>query len=270
MAFSPQWHALGREAELAADQIGSGITALGRASHARKGVYARAFFGLSVGLERLAKLVIVANYALANAGRFISNEDLRAIGHDIARLFDRCEAISAVHRRGMEFSDRPNDPIHRGIVETLSEFARRSRYYNLDLISEGEPAIAEPTGAWWRRVGQPILARHYPLRQREHDARTAAAITEVMGDVATVLHFTEEDNQIVDLDQFLLHDAATRVVQRYGRLYTLQIVRWLAFLISDLSHRGAHDERIEPLLGLDELFVAFRNDDAYFRTRKIW
>jgi hypothetical protein len=50
MTSPPEWHALDREAELAAEQIASGITALGRANHAQKGYYTQAFFGLSIRL----------------------------------------------------------------------------------------------------------------------------------------------------------------------------------------------------------------------------
>ena len=48
-AFSPEWHALGREAELAGEQLALGVTALGRANHAQQGLYTQAFFALSIG-----------------------------------------------------------------------------------------------------------------------------------------------------------------------------------------------------------------------------
>jgi hypothetical protein len=54
MAFPPEWHTLGREAELAAEQLAIGVTALGHANHTQKGLYHQAFFALSIGFERLA------------------------------------------------------------------------------------------------------------------------------------------------------------------------------------------------------------------------
>ncbi|MCM4863688.1 hypothetical protein MMS55_29130 [Escherichia coli] len=46
----PAWHALGREASLVTQLIGSGATAIGKANYADKiGEYYTAFFGLSVG-----------------------------------------------------------------------------------------------------------------------------------------------------------------------------------------------------------------------------
>ena len=51
MNFSPEWHALGREAELAAEMIASGVTSLGKARFDQDGLYSMAFnypSGLSV------------------------------------------------------------------------------------------------------------------------------------------------------------------------------------------------------------------------------
>src|ERR1700730_244824 len=132
--FSSEWHALGREAELAAEQIALGVTTLGKANHAQSGLYTQAFFGLSIGLERLAKLILVADHMLSHSGLFPNDDQLKKIGHDISELFDRCEAISTKQRAGKDYSDRPCNPTHQGIVITLTEFGRLSRYYNLDLI----------------------------------------------------------------------------------------------------------------------------------------
>ena len=271
VTFSQEWHALGREAELGAEQIASGVTALGRANHAQKGYYTQAFFGLSIGLERLAKLIFVCDYAIDNSGRFPSNNDLKKCHHDVANLLDICETLSTKHRTGKKHADRPNDLIHQGITTTLTEFGKLSRYYNLDLITQGKAGrLPEPIEAWRRRVGQPILSKHYSKRQQEIDATRSAAMAMVMRNATSVLQHTEEGLMIDDIEVLMLRAGATSVVQRYGRLYTLQIVRWLAFLISDLSRTGADERRIEPLLGLHEPFAIFEGEDGYLRDRKTW
>jgi hypothetical protein len=85
-----------------------------------------------------------------------------------------------------------------------------------------------------------------------------------------VLHHDESRNLIESLETLMIRAGATRIVQKYGRLYTMQIIHWLSFLIADLSHIGAYEKRIEALLGLDEYFIIFRNSDKYFRGRKTW
>ena len=87
----PEWHAIGRETALVRHLIGSGITALGRANYAdQRGEYYTAFFGLSVGLERLAKLILVADYAICNDGHM-------PFGHKLIDLMTVAETFSAKH-----------------------------------------------------------------------------------------------------------------------------------------------------------------------------
>ena len=271
VTFSQEWHALAREAQLAGQQIATGVTALGRANQAQTGYYTQAFFGLSIGLERLGKLIVLADYAIDNSGRFLTDAELKKIGHNIATLLDTCEVLSVKYRAGKKHAERPNDTIHQGAVKTLTEFGRLSRYYDLDLIVQGKSAaLTEPIEAWWKSVVQPILSKHYSKRQQEKDKLNATALAKLIGDSSYVLHQNEEGRTIDSIEALALRTGLTSVAQKYGRLYTLQIVRWLVFLLSDLSHIGAYERRIEPLLGLSEPFVVFMNEDNLLLSRKTW
>ena len=168
--FSPQHLALNREAGIAAELIASGVTLLGRASYARTGLYGQAFFNLSIGFERTTKLIYIADYAIDNAGEFPSNDILKnTIGHDLDQLFSHVEVISTKRRSGKEFSERPHTDIHNGIVQTLTEFARTTRYYNLDLVTGGKAVrnCRDPMTAWNERVIQPILEKHCKPARRK-------------------------------------------------------------------------------------------------------
>jgi hypothetical protein len=271
MRFSQEWHALGREAELAATQIALGVTALGRANHARLGDYTLAFFGLASGVERLGKLIVIGDHAIAHRGEFPDNKFLKGLSHDLGVLLNHCETVSGARRTTAEYSKRPDDRVHQGIIQTLSEFSTLTRYYNLDLLAGGKAAkLPEPVGAWWKQVGAPILSQHYTARQRQRDDATADALAELLSGHARVLHHSETGEPIDDVATLVRRAGATRVVQTYGRLYVLQIVRWLSYTISDVAHEAAYTHRIEPFLGVDEPFKFFLNDDRYFRTRKSW
>lgn len=272
MCFSPQWHALGNEAELAGTQIALGVTALGRASHARHGDYTIAFFDLAIGLERLGKLIVIADHAIGHGGKFPDNEFLkRRFSHDLAKLLDHCEAVSGARTSTSEYSKRPNDRVHQGIIQTLSEFGRLTRYHNLDSLVGGKgAALEEPVGAWWKRVGEPILAQHYTAHQREKDNAMATAMDKLMRSNTLVRHFAETGESINDVATLNRRAGATRVVQKYGRLYVLQIVRWLSCMISELTYEATAQHGIEAFAGLEEPFKVFFNDDDYFRTRKTW
>jgi hypothetical protein len=68
----PGRKALHREASLVRQLIASGATALGRASYGNGfGEYYTAFFGPSIGIERLAKLILVAVMQWTMEARFL-------------------------------------------------------------------------------------------------------------------------------------------------------------------------------------------------------
>lgn len=270
MMLSPEWRALGREAQLSAEQIATGVTILGRANHAQTGLYSQAFFGLSIGLERLGKLIIVADHAIQNDGIFPTDKDLRIIGHDLRNLLPRCEAIGKTIKADLSYASRPNDPIHQGIETTLSEFATKSRYYNLAYIAGAAGDQIDPISKWWEKVAKPICDRHYSESQRRKDEAQAVFMGKLLDSHSSVLHHTEEGAEINDCGTLFARAGATAVVQKYGRLYTLQIVRWLSSIISQLSQTGAYEKKIEPLLGLDEAFRIFICDDRNFREQKTW
>src|SRR5260370_23074984 len=128
MGFSSQWHALGTEAELAGSQIALGVTALGRANHARVGDYTIAFFSLAIGLERLGKLIVVADYAIEHQGKFPDDKFLKdKFRHNLALLLDHCEVVFGKRQLPSQYPKRPKDKVHQGIIQTLSEFATQTR-----------------------------------------------------------------------------------------------------------------------------------------------
>ena len=97
--MNPTWNAIAREAALAAEHLGNGATILGKANYEHHAHYGQAFFSLSTGFERAAKLALVVDHALINAGEFPSTGKIRDYGHNLARLLGQADAIA--ERRGL-------------------------------------------------------------------------------------------------------------------------------------------------------------------------
>ncbi len=270
MSLSAEWQAVHREAQLAAEQIAMGITALGRANHAHTGYFYQAFFGLSIGLERTGKLVFIADHAIKNGGGFPSNQDLKSIGHSITRLMPMCEAAGASLNPNRDFAERPVSEIHTGIEEVLSEFAKKTRYFNLDYVSQHVQKARDPLAEWWDKVARPILVKHYPPALRAKDERKWRSVVRMMESDSFVLHHDESGNEITDVKTMVTQGTETSYAQRWGRMYTMQIVRWLSSILYQLANAGAYDLRIQALLELHEPFRMFLNEDAYLRQRKTW
>lgn len=268
--LNAQHRAIQREAQLAAEQIGQGVTSLGKANHAQTGLYSQAFFGLSIGLERMGKLIFLADYAITNNGKFPADKDLRRFKHDLSLILPKCEAIGNELDSERTYKDRPSESIHRGIEDVLSLFGTRLRYYNLSHLAGAAEDQQDPIALWWERVATPICKLHYTKRQREKDEAGAAIIEHMIDDKAFVLHTAEDGKSIIDISTLVARGGATRIVQKYGRMYTLQIVRWLASIVFELSHTGAYGHQIEALLGLHEPFSIFLNEDRDLRNWKTW
>lgn len=270
MTLSPEWFFLQREAQLSAEQIAIGMTVLGRANHAQPGLYSQAFFGLSIGLERLCKLIIIANHAINNRGNYPDNKVLRSVSHSVEKGIVHCREIANSVSATRRYAAEPDTQIHQAIVAILTDFADKTRYYNLDFITGAAGQSTDPIKAWWEKVAGPICIRHYSERRQRKNAENTALLMSIFGENSTVLHFAEDGTMIQDVQEFFGRAGPTAVVQKYGRLYTLQIVRWLATILYELSRSGAYDHRIEALLGLHDHFGIFCNDDSYLRRRKTW
>jgi hypothetical protein len=68
--FSPRWIAFCREAAIAGQSISAGLAALRKANYVATGLYSHSFFSLSVGLERLLKLIYLIDHAIKNDGAY--------------------------------------------------------------------------------------------------------------------------------------------------------------------------------------------------------
>jgi hypothetical protein len=269
----PEWHALRREAALVRHLLGSGVTALGRANYAdKKGEYYTAFFGLSVGLERLTKLILVADHAISNGGQMPEEKIVRKYGHKLIELTNEADLKAHKHRVKLAYP-RPTSAIAPKIVECLDAFAdaSRGRYANFAALGNPNLGQEEPIAKWWGEVAELILKEHYygtPTQVRV-EAR-AKAIDKMMSPFSAVLFFNESGETMQDVLSSSLRTGQTELVQRFGRYYALTVVRWLADLFSGLSQSACDNHKVESFSGVYEYFQTFTVDDQYLKTRKVW
>jgi hypothetical protein len=136
---SIEFNLLLNEAGLASTMLGEGLTVLRKADFVRKWNYYQAFFLISIGLERMLKLIIVSKY-LTDNGSFPSNEFLKVIGHDIRRL------IKEVENYHID-SDNFSAEVDKMIISFFTNFDKKTRYYNLDTIT-GAMGGSDPLSEW--------------------------------------------------------------------------------------------------------------------------
>lgn len=270
---APGWHSMGREAKLVRHLLGSGVTSLGKANYADKtGEYYTAFFGLAIGLERLAKLILVADYAIASSGAMPDEKYVRKYGHKLSKLLNVVDDISKKRNMSLEYC-RPTTEISAVIVECLDAFADagRGRYANFAALGDPNLGEEEPIRKWWDDVAHLILIEHYygkPAQRRIEG--NAKLIDELLSPVTFILHFSEEGEVMNDVLCASIRTGQTELVQRYGRFYTLTVIRWLSDVFSELARTASDVHGIHAFFGAWEHFYTYRVDNKLLRTRKNW
>lgn len=269
----PEWHSIGREAALVRHLIGSGVTSLGKANYADKeGEYYTAFFGLSIGLERLAKLIFVADYAILNNGQMPDEKVVRSLGHKLVKLLNTADSISARHSLSLNYP-RPTAQISSAIVECLDAFAdaKRGRYANFAALGDPNLKQEEPIRKWWGNVAKLILDKHYYGKPAQTRAENQAKMIDaLLSPISMVRHIDEEGGIMQDVLPASIRTAQTEIVQRNGRFYTLLVVRWLSDVFSKLSSKACDVHNVDAFFGVWEYFYTYQVDDKFLKTRKIW
>ena len=92
----------------------------------------------------------------------------------------------------------------------------------------------------------------------------------IIGDIAAVYHTAETGESIYEFEELMRRQGATTVVQRYGRLYTLQIVRWLSSIATKLYYSATGMPATRSMSYFHEPLVIFDNDDQFLRDQKTW
>ena len=271
---NPYWTPLHRETKLVQQLIGNAVTALGKASYADGlGNYYTAFFGLSIGIERLAKLIIVCDYALENNDEFPDQKQLKKYGHNLIEL---CEAVQAIaKKRGLNPTySFPSQGIHKAILKELDSFAdaKKGRYDNFKVLKGvSTQSQFEPLTSWWSNVAETILKAHYYGKSTEKKVEANANAGEAMiGGFTSVLHFDELGHTMESWYVASRHTGKTEIVQKWSRFYTLEIVRGLASILKVLFFDAAYQQNKEQFFGHWELLYTFLVEDSFLKTRKTW
>ena len=120
------------EANMANTLALEGLDCLKQASLFKVGFYYQAFFSLSTALERILKLILIYDYK--NKGENLTNATLKKKGHAIKEM---------VERYAPEILKENSKQL---VIEFMTEFAKSTRYYNLDMLTGKEDV--DPICVW--------------------------------------------------------------------------------------------------------------------------
>jgi hypothetical protein len=259
--------ALNREAELAKRLTCSGLTALGKATPSQPGIYYDAFFGISIGLERLAKLAWLIDECITRNGTFPTDEDLKAIGHNIGALLDKANTVRAKHN--FISPTLPCDPISISLIEFLSNFAKATRYFNIDVIVGGKSiGLGDPVKSWHEKVGAAILATPRIKAKERRWQKKAASIGRVLSP-AVAFGVDASGTLLTSVASLSFSQQQAQEINEQAKRKLLAIVRFLASLAIDLAET-ARDAGSTFIPYLREHFGFFCEEDAIIGGYKKW
>jgi hypothetical protein len=263
------WLPFLREAGIASQCLTTGLATLRKANHAQHGLFNQAFFELSIGFERLLKLIVVIDHALEHDGIFPTNTLLKqAYGHDLEALFAKAKEIRERRsHEGLQW-DLVDENIATRIIKVLSEFASSTRYYNLDVLTASGTSSnqRDPLAAWFDEVAS-VLLESYPRARRNKDTAFADFLDEVLGDHSAVRHTTEGGRPLSTIRDLALHEASMEHVQKEATFHCATIVRFLGEILAVLNHHSSPQGLIQ-IPFLSEFFAGFDNSNSYLKRRR--
>lgn len=259
------------ECQFSEELINYGITQLRKANLQRKGLYYQAFADLSMGFERLLKLIIILDNYYVNNELFTQSQ-LKKLGHDVSHLYGQCIAIGDKYKIEKQYSE--NDDIYAQIMTVLSDFANTgndNRYFNLNYISEVNlPGFVLPKDAtykWYGQIDGYIYENKVNKRYKTKIEQQSIMLGSLLDTCAMFAFNSETNNEVNNGVDFYLNKNRQLVCQPYRVLFVAQIVRYLSMILSDLSYKlRSTDNQNIPCL--DEYFVIYQYNDNSYLLRK--
>jgi hypothetical protein len=253
---APSFFYLQQELLLAEEALAIGLTALRNGTLTNRGALYVGFFELSIALERILKVILIIDFMHSHRLAYPDSKLVTKYGHNLVRLYN------AVRRLG---GGEILAPLAEGSVSTLilrflSRFAKSSRYYNLDALTEsatGSDPLEE-----WHEILRMVIERDVPATEREK-VRTAAEATAALaaGRVIAIVH--DLSKRQLDEGELFLISALEHAAAPYVALRVFEIIGPTRALLAQLGHRAYLDVSAS---GDGRLHIPYTPDFMRFAT----
>jgi hypothetical protein len=269
MTFSPTFVLLQQEAYLARGSLSAGLTSLRNAKFPDKAAFYPGFFNTSIGFERVMKLIVAVDHMLQNECAPPTVAQLKAYGHNLVALYSSC--VVAAQRIGLPVSIPAAGSIEEKILSFLSEFAKWSRYYNLDALQTAPSTYAEPL-ATWDSILDTVLTTDVPREKTKEKLRQAQVTHDLIAENMRAIQYGMSGN-LLSLPEVFSTPAKHELAVPYAMVRLFRLLKPLLQTANELGRLafygppGASSPQA-PLL--HEFFVHFQGTDAEIRRKKKW
>lgn len=163
MIANAQFRMMAQEGHLASTALLSGFEGVRNIDYDKPGSVYSTMFNLATGFERLLKIIVILEYRFKNDLKFPTDKKLKSLSHSIDALYHACQAEG--EERGIVDGWPDEQSHHRQLLSVLTEFAKGSRYHNLDQMVGGFQN-ADPLLRWFQ-VHSSIADDSLSYRRRE-------------------------------------------------------------------------------------------------------
>jgi hypothetical protein len=186
--FSATWFLLEQEGLLAQACLCNGLTALRSANLGdKKGLFYSAFFELSIGFERVLKLVLILDHMERNQLATPDSKTVEDYGHKLRSLFDAAKVVCTAHGVTALDAFQP-DSLPIVILGFLDDFAHPGgRYSNINKLTGHKfQAMADPIGQWGE-IANRIMREHASPGERKRAQLNGLVASAAFGSAAASL-----------------------------------------------------------------------------------
>ena len=257
MNLSNRFILLMNEANVCAELVAHGVYWISKVNRAEPSLYYPMLFNLSIGLERCLKLTIILDSICRNIT--LSKNKMKSIGHDLKSLFDYVFGIASYYPTSQFSRVNISDEIHQRIIQSLCNFAKGDRYYNIDALVERE--ARNPIEDWNSSVVDCILDRYIGKIE------LGKSLNELASKMDENISFLFND--VTTAEEYIKLGIETPVVERFVRLHFMQIVRELIFLIIDISDT-CRNQGNKDMPFMSEIFSALKQPDKWYLNHKTY
>jgi len=186
MHTAPPFFLLEQEACITSSTVAAGLTAIRNANLNDKGRFYTGFFQMCIGIERLAKLALILDYLVDHSLSPPGASAVRSFGHDLNTLFSKVQAIAKL--RNYSFvSEFSLSPIQARMLNFLAEFAKGSRYANLDSLASGVHQT-EPLHGWHQILEESLATQVSKNKSSKITIQSAFIASKMRGSAIILAH----------------------------------------------------------------------------------
>ena len=152
--------------------------------------------------------------------------------------------------------------LYKNTIKFLSEFAKNTRYYNLDVLTGKEMQNLNPIEQW-NNIEKMIL-KQYNVKIKE--TQNKKEIVNKINEVSDIL-FLDMNSNLVNEARYIVDEVEKRnIIQGYDVLVFYKIIRSLVETLTEYELKN----NLFPYLR--EYFIYFRADyaDGEIRRKKSW